>query len=49
MNDNERLHLQKMIKENNVEETTEKIRRLKHSHYIKNDVDKNNVNTLNIN
>jgi len=40
MNDNERLHLQKMIKENNVEETTEKIRRLKHSHYIKDDVDK---------
>ena len=40
MNDDERLHLQQMIKENNVEETTEKIRMLKHSSLIKRDVEK---------
>jgi hypothetical protein len=39
MNDNERLQLQRMIKANDVEETTDKIRRLKHSQQIKTDVE----------
>ena len=39
MNEKERLHLQRMIKVNNVEETTDKIRRLKHSLKIKKDID----------
>jgi hypothetical protein len=39
MNKNERLQLQRMIKANDVEETTGKIRRLKHSRQIKADVE----------
>ena len=39
MDESQRLHLEKMIKENNVEETTGKIRELKHSQLIKRDVD----------
>ena len=39
MDDNQRLHLQRMIKENDVEETTQKIRRLKHSNKIREDVE----------
>ena len=38
MDDNQRLHLQKMIAVNNVEDTTELIRQLKHSHILRNDV-----------
>ena len=39
MDKKQRLHLQKMISENNVEETTDKIRSLKHSSLIRQDVD----------
>ena len=39
MDDNARLQLQRMIKENNVEETTGKIRNLKHSTKIRSDID----------
>ena len=39
MDENERLHLQQMIKEHNVEETTEKIRRLKHSSQIRKNIE----------
>jgi len=39
MDKKQRLQLQKMITENNVEETTDKIRTLKHSSLIKQDVD----------
>ena len=35
MNDNQRLHLQNMIAENNVVDQTELIRQLKHSEYKK--------------
>ena len=38
MDDNQRLHLQKMIAVNNVEDTTDLIRQLKHSHILRNDV-----------
>ena len=38
MDDNQRLHLQKMIAANNVEDTTDMIRRLKHSHILREDV-----------
>lgn len=38
MNENERISLQRMISENNVEDQTDKIRMLKHSDLIKNDV-----------
>lgn len=38
MNDNERLHLQKMISENNVEDQTGLIRQLKHSEILRTDV-----------
>lgn len=38
MNPNERLHLEKMIKANDVEDTTHKIRDLKHSRLIYEDV-----------
>ena len=38
MNDNERLHLQKMIQANNTEDTTEAIRKVKHSSLIHDDV-----------
>ena len=38
MDDNERLHLQKMIKANNVEDQTELIRSLKHSHLLQDDI-----------
>ena len=38
MDDNQRLHLQKMISANNVEDTTGLIRQLKHSHILRNDV-----------
>lgn len=40
MDDNERLHLQKMIKANNVEDQTELIRSLKHSHLLQTDINK---------
>jgi len=38
MNDNERLQLEKMLKEYNAEETTSKIRELRHSKRIREDV-----------
>jgi hypothetical protein len=38
MDDNQRLHLQKMIAANNVEDTTDLIRKLKHSHVLREDV-----------
>jgi len=38
MDDNQRLQLQKMISANNVEDNTELIRQLKHSHILRNDV-----------
>jgi hypothetical protein len=38
MDDNQRLHLQKMIAANNVEDNTELIRQLKHSHILREDV-----------
>jgi len=38
MDKTQRLHLQKMISENNVEETTDKIRTLKHSSLIRKEV-----------
>ena len=41
MDDNQRLHLQKMITANNVEDTTDLIRELKHSHILR-----ENVNNL---
>lgn len=41
MNDNQRLKLQQMINENNVEDQTELIRQLKHSEILK-----NNINSL---
>ena len=41
MDDNQRLHLQKMISANNVEDQTGLIRDLKHSHILK-----ENVNNL---
>ena len=40
MNDFERLKLQEMIKTNDVEDQTNKIRELKHSDKIRTDVDK---------
>jgi len=38
MDDNQRLHLQRMISTNNVEDTTSLIRNLKHSHILREDV-----------
>jgi len=38
MDDNQRLHLQKMVAANNVEDTTDLIRKLKHSHILRDDV-----------
>ena len=38
MDDNQRLHLQKMIAENNVTDQTDLIRELKHSHTLRNEV-----------
>jgi len=38
MDDNQRLHLQKMIAANNVEDNTGLIRKLKHSHILREDV-----------
>jgi hypothetical protein len=38
MDDKARLQLQKMIKANNVEDQTELIRELKHSHLLQNDI-----------
>jgi hypothetical protein len=38
MDDNQRLHLQKMISTNNVEDNTDLIRKLKHSHVLRDDV-----------
>jgi hypothetical protein len=38
MDENQRLHLQKMISANNVEDQTDLIRNLKHSHILRNDV-----------
>lgn len=38
MDDNQRLHLQKMISANNVEDNTDLIRNLKHSHVLREDV-----------
>lgn len=40
MNENQRLHLQKMISENNVEDQTELIRTLKHSVILRSDINK---------
>ena len=39
MNDNQRLQLQNMIKENNVNDQTELIRNLKHSEILRNEID----------
>jgi hypothetical protein len=38
MNDDQRLHLQKMITANNVEDQTKLIRNLKHSHILREDI-----------
>jgi len=38
MNDSDRLQLQKMIKANNVEDQTDMIRQLKHSHLLQEDI-----------
>ena len=38
MDSNQRLHLQKMVTANNVEDTTDLIRQLKHSHILREDV-----------
>jgi len=38
MDDNQRLHLQKMIAANNVDDNTDLIRQLKHSHVLRDDV-----------
>lgn len=38
MDDNQRLHLQKMITANNVEDNTDLIRELKHSHILREDI-----------
>lgn len=38
MDENSRLHLQKMIKANNVEDQTDLIRELKHSHLLQDDI-----------
>lgn len=38
MDDNQKLHLQNMITTNNVEDTTELIRKLKHSHILRSDI-----------
>jgi hypothetical protein len=38
MDDNQRLHLQKMIAANNVEDNTGLIRKLKHSHILREDI-----------
>ena len=38
MDNNQRLHLQNMISTNNVEDTTDLIRQLKHSHILREDV-----------
>lgn len=38
MDSNQKLHLQKMITANNVEDTTDLIRQLKHSHILREDV-----------
>jgi hypothetical protein len=38
MDDNQRLHLQKMITANDVEDNTDLIRKLKHSHVLREDV-----------
>jgi len=38
MDDNQRLHLQNMIATNNVEDTTDLIRKLKHSHILRDDI-----------
>jgi hypothetical protein len=40
MDDNQRLKLQDLIKENNVQDNTDNIRNLKHSKLIRDDVDK---------
>jgi hypothetical protein len=45
MDDNQRLHLQQMITSNNVEDNTGLIRKLKHSHILREDV--NNLIMLN--
>jgi hypothetical protein len=46
MDDNQRLHLQKMISANSVEDNTDLIRQLKHSHVLREDV--NNLIMLKI-
>ena len=38
MDDNQRLHLQNMIASNSVEDNTDLIRQLKHSHILREDV-----------
>ena len=40
MDDNQRLQLQKMISENNVSDNTDLIRQLKHSHILRDDVNR---------
>lgn len=40
MDDNQRLQLQRMISENNVSDQTELIRELKHSHILRENIDK---------
>ena len=56
MDDNSRLHLQKMIKANNVDDQTDLIRELKHSHLLQEDINnlirikakyKNDLNKIN--
>jgi hypothetical protein len=56
MDDNSRLHLQKMIKANNVDDQTDLIRELKHSHLLQEDINnlimikakyKNDINKIN--
>ena len=46
MDDNQRLHLQKMISANNVEDTTDLIRQLKHSHVLRDNVNNQNKKYL---
>jgi hypothetical protein len=50
MDDNQRLKLQDLIKENNVQDNTDNIRNLRHSKLIRDDVDKIQIllNKLNI-
>jgi hypothetical protein len=49
MDDNQRLKLQDLIKENNVQDNTDNIRKLKHSKLIRDDVDKIQIIITNLN